>query len=385
MEREVRGTLGKQSGNWYMRIVYQDNNDTKYVKRSTGLPATQKFKKQAQRMLEELIYEYRHKFSLAADTVTIVDLMRRWIDTKRGEIRENTMIAYEYQIEHIIQYFSDYPVLVSELDVSDLNRFYQFESREGLSGKTIREHHANIKQALDYAVELKLIQTNPADVAKLPKKERYQASFLSLEETQSLLQSVKGCTLEVPVYLAVHFGLRRSEALGLKWSAIDFKNKLLRIDHTTVLIGSRMTDVNKTKTETSKRVLPLSNELLAYLKSVRRRQAENRMLYGADYDVSGLDFVCVRDDGKRIKPSYVSQSFNKFLKRNNLRHIRYHDLRHSCASLLISMGYQLKDVQDWLGHADISTTANIYGHVDISRKQEMSSGLASALASVSHT
>lgn len=383
MEREVRGTLSKEYGRWYMRIVYIENHKQHHLKRTTGLPATQSHKKKAKAMLEELVHEYKHKVSLSDEIVTVTDLVERWLRQKT-DIRQNTLEIYCYQCNAILDYFLLHPCLVRDLTPHDITEYYAYEKRKGLSAKTIKEHHSNLTQALDYAIELRLIQTNPAKVARLPKREKPEVNFLDLEQTQTLLDAVRGHTLEVPVTLAVNLGLRRSEVLGLRWEAIDFTKSLLYVDHTTILVGSKMEDMAKTKNATSKRILPLSSDILSYLKKVKHSQMEAKLKAGDAWDSSGDGFVCIREDGRRISPSYVSQNFKKFCKQNGLKEIRFHDLRHSCASLLISMGYQLKDVQDFLGHASISTTADIYGHVDLSRKSVMQEGLSKALKTVSN-
>ena len=189
-----------------------------------------------------------------------------------------------------------------------------------------------------------------------------------------MLAKIKGHILEVPVTLAVFLGLRREEVVSLRWQAVDFEKKTVVINHTTVLTRREVTNVDNTKNETSNRTLPLTDQLISFLKEVRRRQLKNQMRLGKDYKKS--DYICVRENGERLRPDFISEKWTKFLEENNLRKIRFHDLRHTCASLQINNGCSLKDVQDWLGHADITTTANIYRHISMDRKTKMSEGLS---------
>lgn len=133
---------------------------------------------------------------------------------------------------------------------------------------------------------------------------------------------------------------------------------------------------DKLKSESSYRSLPLCDVVFQYLMKIKAQQDENRKVMGKEYDNRFNDFVCVNPMGTLLNPDYISDTFNKLLAKHNLRHIRFHDLRHSCASLLVKLGYNLKDIQEWLGHADFLITANAYSHVDMSEKIQMADSLS---------
>lgn len=135
---------------------------------------------------------------------------------------------------------------------------------------------------------------------------------------------------------------------------------------------------DKTKNASSYRSFPLVSEIKDMLISEKKRQEQNRKEFGKAYTKS--PYIFVWDDGRPYTPDYVSHHFKRLLKKHNLQHIRFHDLRHSCASILLSQGYGLKDVQEWLGHADIKMTANIYGHLDIERKKSIANAMANAFS-----
>ncbi|WP_211296427.1 site-specific integrase [Paenibacillus donghaensis] len=177
---------------------------------------------------------------------------------------------------------------------------------------------------------------------------------------------------ELAVILAAFYGLRRSEALGLKWSAIDLINKTITIKHTVTsgsLNGKLITiEKDRTKNKASRRTLPLVDAFYELLLRLKQQREINRGLCKDSYCIDYLDYINVDAMGNRIKPNYITQHFSLVLKKHDMRHIRYHDLRHSCATLLLSNGVSMKEVQEWLGHSDYATTANIYSHLEFSSK-----------------
>lgn len=184
-------------------------------------------------------------------------------------------------------------------------------------------------------------------------------------------------------YVFCYYGLRRSEVLGLKWSAIDFKEKTLCIRHTvckTVLDGQQIAvQKDTTKNKASIRTLPLIPEIEELLLETKKKQETHRKKAKGSYCKEYLDYVCVDSLGLLLKPDYLTQHFEIIIKKNNLKKIRYHDLRHSCASLLIANGVSLKEIQDWLGHSDYGTTANIYSHLEYSAKVNSANKIAEKL------
>ncbi len=156
------------------------------------------------------------------------------------------------------------------------------------------------------------------------------------------------------------YGLRRSELLGLKWSSINFTNKEVTIQ-SVVSRFSTIVEKDDTKTEDSRRTYPMTPAIEQIFLEAKEKEESNRELFGDAYIEN--DYVFKWDDGHPYTPDYITRTFKKILKRHNMPLIRLHDLRHSCATILLESGHNLKDVKDWLGHADIQTTGNIYGHL----------------------
>lgn len=176
-----------------------------------------------------------------------------------------------------------------------------------------------------------------------------------------------GYTDESAVYIAAHYGLRRSEVLGLKWDCINFEEKTISIKEVRVKYGKEVV-VKKPKSESSQRTLPLMEKIEDYLKLLKKQRKKNKLLYGKDYIDSGL--VCCWPDGNPMKTEYLNHKFKDILAKNGLPHIRFHDLRHSTASYLVKHGVSLKEVQVWLGHSTLNITANTYTHIDMDTKKD---------------
>lgn len=187
----------------------------------------------------------------------------------------------------------------------------------------------------------------------------------------------KGNTVETVIRLTALYGFRRSEVCGLKWSAVDFHQKTLTVRRAAVMVGTKLECVDKTKTASSYRTLPLTTEMAQYLQTLKAQQEDAKKLMGTSCEEDG--YVCCWPDGSPLKPEYVSRRFDKLLRENGLPKIRFHDLRHSAASLLLELGFSLKDIQEWLGHSDIATTANIYSHLQYKSKVEMAEKAGSIL------
>lgn len=194
---------------------------------------------------------------------------------------------------------------------------------------------------------------------------------------EKFLDAISDEPLALLIKITAIYGLRRSEVAGLQWNSIDFEKNLISIRHTVVKVD-KIVEKDRTKTASSYRSFPLVPEIREALLEQREQQLINRTLFKKDYHDS--PYIFVWDDGRPISPDYMSHAFKKLLKKYNMPKMRFHDLRHSCASILLSKGFTLKDVQEWLGHADIKTTANVYGHLDMSRKNAIAEGMVSAIS-----
>lgn len=378
----VAGHLQTKKGYYYMVLNLKSedgNRKSKWI--STGIPATgKKSAKLAEEMLAETRCTYKDAASpcavslvISREDISFSDYMIKWLGIIKNSVEVDTYAGYVNNVEkRIVPYFRGQRILLRELTALDVENFYSYCFNElHLKGTTVQRFHANIHKAMKYARKHDLIASNPMDNVERPKSQRYVGAFYSVSELETLFQAVKGDPCEFPVLMAAFYGLRRSEIMGLKWDSIDFDANTITIAHVVVEVSIDGKDTivakDRPKSKKSYRTLPLVPEYRRLLLQMKKHQDEYRELCGNCYHES--DYIYVNDLGEPIRPNYVSQHFKLVLKNNNLREITFHELRHTCASLLLKSGISMKDIQAWLGHSNYNTTANIYAHLESSSKE----------------
>lgn len=379
----VTATLQQKKNIYYAVLYYKDefnNIQRRWI--STKIKAKNN-KKLAERKIEEIRHEFEKSLNEKPTisnldvndkaNIKFCDFMINWLDIIKPRVVRTTYAGYERIVKgKVYNYFKKLDISLKDLKPYHIQEFYTELFDLGLKGNTILRYHANIRKALEYAVKCELIITNPADKIEKPKKEQYIATYYNRAELNELFLAIKNTPIKLPVLITDLYGLRRSETLGLKWDAIDFENKTIVIRHTisqTKVDGKlQIVAEDKTKNQSSYRTLPLIPEIEEILLLEKEEQKKDKKVFKGSY-LNKDGYVCVNADGSILKPDYVSHKFNEILKNNNLKHIRFHDLRHSCASLLLSNKVTMKYIQIWLGHSSYNTTANIYTHVDVESKQ----------------
>ena len=379
----IAGHLQEKKGLYYMVLSYKDKSGKRVSKwLPTGLPVKGN-KKRAEDMLMAARAEFVAVEAAIDRDMPFSSYLVQWMEIARSTLKPNTAAGYASMIQNpIAPYFQQRGITLGGLQAVDIQMFYTSQLKR-VSANTVIHYHAIIHRALKYAVKTDLIDVNPADKVERPRKDRFTASFYDGNEVNRLFQAARGTPLELPVMLAAFYGLRRSEVVGRKWDAIDFENKTIAIRHTVTACAEKGRRIevaaDTTKTASSRRTLPLVPAFQTKLAALKEQQEKNRILCGRSYCTDSLGYVLVDAMGNRLKLSYISTAFPALLKRNGLRPIRFHDLRHSCASLLLKNGVPMKQIQEWLGHSDFSTTANIYAHLDAGSKltsaQAMEKGL----------
>ncbi len=367
----VSGHLRERNGTYYTILNYVDKDGKrKTVSKSTGLPVKGN-KKRAEDLLIKERYELLDKLNRSGISIkseeSFTRFLAEWLEIIKPTVEITTYSGYSLGVKNkIIPYFDKvHPGLkLTDLTPKMIQDYYTYEMKVNkVSPNTVIHRHANIHKALQYAFKVGMIDYNPADRIERPKKEPFETEPYNAKELTELFEKVKGTNLELGVLLAAFYGLRREEAVGLKWKSIDFEKKTITIKSvvTEAYVDGKITLVEKdrTKTKSSFRTLPLVPQFEDFLKKLKAEQEHNREICGSYYNKDFIDYVYVNQVGDIMKPGYITQQFPKFLEKHGLRKIRFHDLRHSCATLLFTNGVSLKDIQAWLGHSDISTTSNI--------------------------
>ncbi len=306
--------------------------------------------------------------------MTVSEYLASWLSRQELFCQRSTAEALTvYVSKHLAPYFthselSELTPMQCQQYAIDKLRAGRADGRGGLSLVSVRKHVSVLKQALGEAVSLGLIPSNPAQYVRLPRSKTAvtpRTVFLTSEEAQRVLRAFEGHSLYPAVVLALYYGLRRSEVLGLKWSAVDFRADIISIRHTVV---KNLTTEAKdsTKTDSSRRSFQLLPEVKEMLLELKKTPSESV-------------YVLHRADGSPLRPDSLTRGFQRVLRRNELPQMRFHDLRHSTASILFDRGWSLEDVKQWLGHSDIETTSNIYLHYGRARKVLLAQGLTGML------
>ena len=382
----IPGHLTVYKGYYYITLNYYDERKKRHYKKySTGLKAEANNKAKAEEMLMKARVEFfvpqcLNNFS---SDMLFIDYLKAWLQVVKIRVKPTTYHGYVCIVDRkIIPFFSKSNLTLETLKPMHIQAFY-IKELETISPNTVIHEHALIHSALKYAYKIGLVPVNVASKVDRPKKQGFEPQFLSSEEMETMFAAIKGTPFELPVLIAAFYGLRRGEVLGLKFDCIDFDACTITIKrtivHTTVNGKKTIIQQESTKTKASNRTLPLVGKFKQYFLDVKKAQEENKKLCGNCYNYEYDGYIFVDAIGNIIKPNYLSAQFPRFLESHGLRKIRFHDLRHSCASLLLANGVPLKHIQEWLGHSDFSTTANIYSHLDYSAKVASSIALENGL------
>ena len=371
-----KGSLQVNHGTYYVVVNYKDEfGKPKQKWISTGLRERGN-KTKANAKMKEILRNFNlanevTKFKKEED-ILFTDFLNSYLDIKKDQIEPVTINMYNKLSEVIIKYFKNMKLKLKDLKPFHIEGFYKSQYERGLSSNSVVKYHILIRECLQYAFVNDLVVSNVADKVKRPKVNKFKASFYSIEEIEKLFEVIKEHECRLPIMLTAMYGFRRSEVIGLKWEAIDFDKKLISVQHKVIetkIDGKiELYKSDKLKNETSNRILPLLPQAENLLLEKKRQIENNKTMLGKQYDNQYLDYVCVDNMGRLIRPGRLTHSFCKILKQNNLKHIRFHDLRHSCASIMLANGVPMKQIQEWLGHADFGTTANIYSHLNYSSK-----------------
>lgn len=299
-------------------------------------------------------------------------LLNVWLVAIQPDIRLKTYKFYKYNVEHAI-----IPVIgnirLSKLKPLDVKRMINHYLKEGtVSHTTIRHYYRTLSVALNKAVQWEIINKNPCKRIKPPAVDTPEMKILTARQVNTLLEYTihsKFKVMYIPILLAAGCGLRRGEILGLKWENIDFQDHIMHVRHNLQYIDREFILADP-KTKKSKRDIPLPDPIVSILQEHKSGQEAIKARLG----IKGFDkknaFVCSWKDGANIIPDYLDKTLNKILKQCKLPHVRFHDLRHTYAALMLGSGVRIKELSDLLGHSKTSVTMDIYAHSMPSSKKE---------------
>lgn len=307
------------------------------------------------------------------------DYMKYWLDNIiKHTVAKNTFKGYKRNVEiYLKEYFSmeEHKRTVKEVTADDLDDFYNFlRTEKHLKNSSIDHYQDNISSAFQSLLRKKLVKYNPADLVNPIKVETVEVSTYNKSEILNLFDILKGDPIELPAKFATYYGLRRSEILGIRIEALDLENNYFIINHVALQdddkdAEERVYFLDKTKSKKGYRTLPIFPEIKKDIENKIHRIEECKKFYGNTYNHEYDGYLFVHDNGDFILPNYFTKRFGKLIRRNDLKKITPHGLRHTNATLLHMEGVDIRDLQDWLGHQSVSST-NRYTRSDYQRQLE---------------
>jgi integrase len=319
------------------------------------------------------------------DRLTIKAFLERWLTVNLpGSVSESTEDDYNDTVRlHLV------PALgrkrLTKLTVIDLDKLWKAKREAGYSANSIRIMRTVLRKAIGQAEREGIVPRNVAALSSAPRVRAKEGRTLTIEQARQLLDATTGHRFDIAIMIALAYGMRRGEVLGLHWSALDLEAGTLRITHGVKRIKNReaATDrrtrlvVSELKTAKSRRTLVLTPEILAKLRVHRTRQAEAKIATGPLWREHGLIFTS--EVGTPMDPDNFSHTFSKLCQKAGLGHWHPHELRHSGASLMLAQGTPLHVVSEILGHASITITKDVYGHLLEGDKRAAATSMSQAL------
>lgn len=419
----VGGFVTAKKNTFYIVLNRKDENGKrKPLWISTGLMATEENKEEAESkcLSERIQYSVDLKNGVTEQPVAktkkpivqsaesdepteqsrnplFADLLNEWLAFRHpsnvvvGEdfnfdktIKLNTWAGYADNIkQNLYPTFKAYGCTVKEVTPDLLKGHYSYRLKNGLKKSSVAKDYTIINQVLNYAISRKMIEVNPNSAITLHKIEKYNAATLNADQMQLYLDFIQGDIIEIPILLGGFYGMRRSECVGTRESQFDFRHKFFRANHTvtTATIDGEKIYIpsDKLKTDLSNRTYPLIPYVEERIKAKIAENKELKTLCGNSYSTEWLGYICVHQLGEIIDPDYITNRHRDLLKKAGLPHVRFHDLRHSCVGLMMANEVPMERVRDWVGHSDIRTTVNTYGHLEYHSKKQTAEIIGNSL------
>lgn len=364
----MQGNVRKRGSIWYYRYYIYVDGKQKQIERRGG-PT----KKDALAKLNEELNR-ENKGMTRPDEMLLSDYLNMWLNDYIKDIKsENTYFKYKTAIEKKIN-----PAIgnisLCDLRVIHIEKFLIKLRKSALSNTTVQGYLGTLNTALNKAVKLQMILSNPCSLVDRPKRDKFKAEVLTFEELQSIYNyldpeyTYEDYIFSLALDISVELGLRRGEMCGLEFKDVDYDNSTISINKSFIRIDKRYT-ISDTKTEESNRVLPISQTLLEKIKKHKQRLNKYKLQYGTLYQKAKFqgeeyDLLFRWEDGSVITPSRFLQRLKRICKYVNInKNVRWHDLRHTNATFLIEKGVNMKVVQERLGHSLMQTTSDTYAHV----------------------
>ena len=364
----MRGHVRKRGKKWCIVVdLGQNENGKRKQKWISGF----KTKKEAENDLSRILNDLLNGTYVEPNKLTVNEYIKRWLEFKKTKVSARTVEIYESFIRnHVIPAFGQY--LLMRLQPIQIQDFYNRVLQEGtLTASTVHRLHYLLKNAFMQAVKWQLLMRNPIDLVDAPRVVHREMKVFDESQITHLLEFARGEKMYyMAILLAVTTGMRKGEICALRWKNIDFDNAKLKVEHTLQVNGGKPI-FKAPKTPKSRRTIDLPSFVVDELKHHKVEQNKQRLLSGNAYQNYGL--VCAMPDGKPFHLTCINDSFTRLLKKADLPHIRFHDLRHTHTTQLFRHNVNIKVISERLGHASIKITLEKYAHLLPSMQKEAAS------------
>ncbi|MDE3839358.1 site-specific integrase [Bacillus methanolicus] len=370
----MKGYIRKRGNSWSFTVDI--GKDPRTGKRKQKTRSGFKTKKEAQAALAELItnvdkgtYKEPHKRLFKDFSLEYVQ------NTYKNKVKASTYErTYSLLVNQIIPWFQN--VELEKIDQDLIHQFYTEKINEGLSSAYVRRMHEVIKMLLRRAKTRKLITEDIASLIEAPRLEKKEMQTWSIEEVNEFLKYTKHSRYHPVFFLAAYTGMRKGEILALHWDDIDFEKKTITIKKTLYRIKDQYL-LTEPKTLNAIRTIYIDDDIVRVLKKQRVKQNLEKLKYGGVYQDQNLVFA--QEDGSFVQPSAVNALFLRFIRQMGIKRIRFHDLRHTHATILLQMGVNPKIVAERLGHSSVQITLDTYSHVLPSMKKDLAEQFSKAM------
>ena len=361
----IRQSTSKSTNSW--KITIELEKDELTGKRKQKYYTYHGTRKEAEHFLTQKLNELDKGILCTSKKIKFEIFLDYWLDTIKINKKETTIEEYTHYIDkHIKPNLGK--IYLQDLKKTQIQAFYnnefkngRLDGKGGVSPKTLKNIHNIIHSVLDMACNSDLISKNISNGLQLPKVEKYNAKFLEKEQLLELVKKAKNTDIYIPIALAIYTGMRRGEILGLSWDNINLKEKTIYVKQQLQEINGEL-KITTPKTKTSIRTIYISQQLVSILSIYKLEQQNLKLTLQQNYE-NNINAVCTYPSGKLFNPKIFSKKFKKFINDYGFPDIRFHDLRHSHASLLFSANVQDKLISERLGHSSTSTTKELYTHL----------------------
>lgn len=381
----MQGSVRKKGNRWYYYFDITDiGGKKKRIERSGG-----KTKAEALEALNEAIYKYNTGY-VEPRKLKYDDYINDWLENYIKQNRKiNTYVRYkEIYTNNVKPYLGQ--CLMKDLKPILIENLINSEKKRGLSNTSLQTIYGVINTSLNRAVKLQIINDNICRFVERPRRNKFTANILTIDEFNIMLNHLDTTVygnyiFSLALMVTIELGLRRGELAGLEWENIDFENNIIMIRNNLIYLNTSV-ELDTPKTLEIQRNIYTSDEILEKLKEYKEIQDSNKEKYGELYETNVFNkrqcnFIFTWENGKYIHPNYFTLKFSRLSKDAGInKRVRFHDLRHTNATLLLGEGTDYKVIQSRLGHSDIGTTLNIYSHVTMEMQKSASKKISSLLS-----